>query len=217
MLTIDLGSFWIVFGACWYQHPRAVRALPGMQNFNDIFFLNHEIPTRRSLLVHTAYWRSFFCDSWMGFHASGFLYSLLCTIAVCCLGVFFCQIGSCKLIHPSKAIASSMLCRWNLKSPCVPPILHKSKGNPGKIQCFHHCFPEAMTAMMQLPLCGGKAESRSGEVWKDQTLWRFHWIHLLFQRCRAAGFYNQEFAVVLQSKNHDWDLEHVCDKDVWKL
>ena len=125
------GSF---LGACWHQHPQAVRALPGeLENCSidicnpipsweltyitpkrDAEFTWHFFWTMRSRLedlylciLHTGV--VFFCDSWMRFHASGFLYSLLCTIAVCCLGVFLNQIGSCKLIHPSEAIASTML------------------------------------------------------------------------------------------------------------
>jgi len=164
MLTIDLGkrkAFGSFLGAFWHQHPQAVRALPeGLENcsidicnpipsweltyhpkkgcriYMTFFFWTMRSPLEDLYLfiLHTGV--VFFCDSWMRFHASGFLYSLLCTIAVCCLGVFFNQIGSCKLIHPSEATASTMLCPWNLKSPCVPPFLHKSTGSLCKISWF---------------------------------------------------------------------------------
>ena len=116
MLTIDLGkrkAFGSFLGAFWHQHPQAVRALPeGLENcsidicnplpsweltyhpkkgcriYMTFFFWTMRSPLEDLYLfiLHTGV--VFFCDSWMRFHASGFLYSLLCTIAVCCLGVF---------------------------------------------------------------------------------------------------------------------------------
>ena len=237
MLTIDLGkrkAFGSFLGACWHQHPQAIRALPGrLENCSiDIcnpipsweltyhpkkgcriymtFFLNHEIPTRRSLPVHTAYWCSFFCDSWMRFHASGFLYSLLCTIAVCCLGLCFNQIGSCKLIHPSEAIASTMLCPWNLKSPCVTPILHKSTGSLRKISWFSPLLSwgndcnDAVTSLRRkswISLGWSVKGSNPLRIPLDpSTVPKVQSVRVLQSKVRSS-------TVINESMNHDWGIK----------
>ena len=203
MLTIDLGkrkAFGSFLGAFWHQHPQAVRALPeGLENcsidicnpipsweltyhpkkgcriYMTFFFLNHEIPTRRSLPVHTAYWCSFFL--WFMNAFPCFRLSIQPPMYYSCM-LFR------RFFYTKLALANWFTLQKQQHRPCcaletwshlVSRLFCTNQQEAfAKFQGFHHCFPEAMTAMMQLPLCGGKAESRSGEVWKDQTLWGYH-------------------------------------------